>query len=181
LSEAREFWWATYVLTELLLLPSLVFPSLFRPVGPLWAFNQLLQNLVGLLPIRFRLHPMDTAVLLAVVLPIVIQSLVMSAGCAWGQLRYQIRDYRVCAIVGFYTAPLMWSSVAIVLFGMLLSTDLFDPHSWRTDLITFEPLKISLNASELLTIAIVLLLVLALAFWWVRLCAALRAVRYANV
>jgi hypothetical protein len=75
----------------------------------------------------------------------------------------------------------MWCTIAVLLFGMLLSTDLIDPHWWRADLIAFKALRISLNGNELLIIAVVLLLVLALAFWWTRLCAALRAVRYANV
>ncbi len=160
LAAARHFWWATFLLVELMVLGLLK-----------------LREVIGITD--WDVPVMGMAALAAAVIPFALQAAMTFAAAHWAQLYYGIRDYRISAIVCYYAAPLMWPVILVLLLGTLL---LMEPtksslaFSFRVPIV-----GLSLDGVELVVLLMLLLAMVALVFWWLRVCTALRVVRYANV
>lgn len=162
LSAARHFWWGTLALFALAILLTL---------GVAQRVAVVRSELYG---------AAGTFSILLICLPLAAQSLVMSAAGLRYQVQYGIRDYRVSAIVCYYASPLMWPLVVIALAGCVTMTDPI-----RSSLADWDfplgPGTVRWDCSEVAAFGLVVMAVLAVLFWWWRLGAAMRAVRYANV
>lgn len=165
---ARHFWWGTYLLV---LLGSLV-------------ITQILQRILQIVMVArdYGLYERGEAVaalVVAICLPFGAQAIMLFAACLWAQFRLGIRDYRVSAATCYYASPLLWPLMLIVLVSIFVLTggmyDIVERLFW----VRF--LGIRMTAAELFATLMALLAAGSLLYWWLRLCRALRAVRYANV
>jgi len=176
LATARHFWWGTFLLillvilvltrlaTDILLLchPHFEFRVMHYFEESIMAFRGLTAMFV--VPVLFLL-----------------QSVFMFAGCLYAQRWLGMRDYRTSAVVCYYAAPLMWPVILVAWAGSFVwmcgeAGVLPAAGHFRTIV-----LGISLTGPALAALAWMVLTGIALAFWWLRLWRALRAVRYANV
>jgi hypothetical protein len=165
MASARHFWWGTFLVMSFVILALVELTSLItwntRPnpgamnwlgLGFLYVLLLLLLHAVGMLPV-----------------------------CLWAQLGCGIRDYRVSAIVCYYSTPLLWPAILAVLVTVLLFSVaglagkgfLSDPG------VEFSDAQVWFWG----VVALICVGVVAWAwfFWLRRLLAAMRAVCYANV
>jgi hypothetical protein len=155
-SAARHFWWATFCLMLIVFLAALR--------GTLFVTDWGDAVGVGFFGVVF------------VLLPLLLQSMMMFAGCLWAQFRYGVRDYRVSAIACYYASPLLWPFIAVLFVGSFVLANVRWPS------VTVLTIGLArLHGDEIAAILCFLSLVGSLVFYWIRLCGALRAVRYANV
>lgn len=159
LAAARHFWWLTFCLIVLAVLAGL------RLLGAVATADNFALDLL----------PATMAFLL---IPLAAQMTIMSLACLYAQWRYTIRDYRISAIVCYYAAPLMWPFVIVLLIAMFV---MIEPVGSWLGKHRFVVLRLSTNGAEAATLILGLLLIGTLAYWWLRLCGAMRGVRYANV
>ena len=154
---ARHFWWGTYLLMVLVgLAAARLGLTMIGPYADTYLFTPL--------------------ALLALAAPLILQSATMFIACLWAQYRYDIRDYRSSAIVCYYASPLLWP-VMILPVAATATIFAFPAQWWRNlgqDVIGVDLLMLA-------GLAIPIVVAAPLLFWWSRLSAALRAVRYANV
>ncbi len=157
---ARHFWWVTLILFAAFILVA------FRIMQSMAPTDSDLYFAAGAFS------------LLGVLVPFALQSAVMSAACLRVQVQYAIRDYRVTAIVCYYASPLIWPVIIVAMIALPLLTD---PVRSRLLDTPFNLARLNLNSLHLAVAWLVVAGLAALLFWWVRLGAAMRAVRYANV
>jgi len=168
MATARHFWWGTYMLMTLTVL------FLYFVLSAVWGDSS---------GHRFDVPSFSEAASVAAIASPVgifgLQVAGMFVGCLWSQWRLGVRDYRVSATACYYAAPLLWPFVlfgplvVIVVSGPLLSV--FDPRR------KFELWDFPLTGDMLGGIGLFVVFLGCLVFWRMRLGAALRAVRYANV
>ncbi len=161
LSAARHFWWATFLLMELVFLGMLRLTYTISTERNFWALDALNAGCVA-----------------AAVIPLLVQVLMMSAGCLLAQLAYGIRDYRVSAVVCYYAAPLLWPLIGVCAAAWLTFAG---PWSSAIARATFRLPVLRLSVLQMLAVLVAAGIVAALGFHWSRLTAALRAARHANV
>jgi hypothetical protein len=165
---ARHFWWGTYMLMVLAVLLA------YSVLSAVWGDSS---------GHRFDVPSVSEAASVAAIMSPAglfgLQVGGMFVGCLWSQWRLGVRDYRVSATACYYAAPLLWPFalfgplVVIVVSGPLLSV--FDPRR------KFELWDFPLTGDVIGAIGLLVVFLGCLVFWRVRLGAALRAVRYANV
>ena len=165
---ARHFWWGTFLL---IVLGSLVLANSMQ-----WV-NWLAFSTPSLL--RFDGGEGVTSLIVTFGVPFVAHTIMLFVGCLWAQFRLGIRDYRMSAAVCNYASPLIWPlTLVVLLLGFFCASGL---DRLVAPVYKVNMLGIPLNAAELLILFMVLLAAGSLLYWWLRLCRALRAVRFANV
>ncbi|HVP12521.1 MAG TPA: hypothetical protein VMV94_15200 [Phycisphaerae bacterium] len=161
LPTARHSWWVSWALFVVGALGTLRLVWLALPDDA--------ETQAAMTPICFFL----------VAAPLAFQSLMMFASCLWAQFRYGIQDYRVSAIVCYYATPLMWPLVLALFAAALLGTT---PVTESLEGLSLGQIAgISVTALHIAGLTLVLAIVGALGFWWIRLLRALWSVRFANV
>ena len=83
------------------------------------------------------------------------------------------------ATVCYYVSPLIWPMALIGLMSGFIFTGRL--NNIVADLFRMNVLGMTVTAAGLLGLVMALLAAGSLLYWWLRLCRALRAVRYANV
>jgi hypothetical protein len=160
LTAARHFWWVTF---------------LFLLVSAL-AMVRLHYGLAGE---KIAPDELVVAAMAAIGGPIALQTTMMFLGCLWSQWRYGIRDYRISAIVCYYASPLLWPLMGLLILATVTITDPVQDVLFRA--IDIPIGRFELRGDELAGIVCTLGALAVVLFWWLRLCAALRSARYANV
>ena len=160
MNTARHFWWVTLILFAAFILVAF---RIMQSMAPMWSE-------LYFATFRFALP--------VVLLPFALQSAVMSAACLRYQVQYAIRDYRVSAIVCYYASPLIWPFIMVAVTSLPILTDPVRSILLDTP---FTLARLNLNGLHLAIACLVITGLAALLFWWIRLGAAMRAVRFANV
>jgi len=125
------------------------------------------------------IEPLLWATLLMAGIGLITQPLLMFVGSLWAQLVYGIRDYRISAIVCYYSASLMWPLILTVLITCaFMLTPIANAECLFLHKIPFTTLT---GRIPIVVIIWGVLSIAAIMFWLKRLFAALRAVRYANI
>ncbi len=164
IESARHFWWMTVALMILVSLAAIrVFAS---GIGSPDYSQSEAMRIAGLLALG------------GVLATLLLQMLSVFPLCLWAQKRYGIVDYRVSASACCMATPLLWP-LLIVLLVCTLAPVLNERRLRGT--VVFALLDHPVSAWLIVAIAGTALVLLAAVFWFRRVVAALRAVRYANV
>jgi len=165
---ARHFWWGTFLL---IVLGSLVVTNLMQWVN--W-YAISARTFFG-----YERGEGVTSLVIAFAVPFGAQAMMLFAACLWAQFRLGITDYRVSATVCYYASPFIWPLTLII----LVTTFVFISNVGDVldQLFRVTLLGVDLTAAELFALVMILLAAGSWLYWWLRLCRALRAARYANV
>ncbi len=162
LPAARHFWWGTWLL---MLLAALAVLSLLNHLP-----------LAEAAPPEMLLGEAITAMFV----PLVLQCLLMFAGCLHGQWHFGIRDYRCSAVACYYASPLIWPCVVLMIITMLLHWS--PARSWLDSAGLQRMAEFwGVSGSGILHLALLLMCLAVLVFCWLRLGRALRDIQYSNV
>jgi len=157
---ARYFWWMSFgLMCGITLAVAQVVSRLFPAYG-LFRSN-INASALGILLLMFALH-----------------NLMMLPACLWAQLRHGIRDYRVSATVCCYGVPLWWPFILAAMTAAILANN--PVRKWLVDFASVDLVVIRLDGPEFAGLLVLVLIAASLLFVWLRICQALRTVRFAN-
>lgn len=166
ISAARHFWWGTYILVVFTMMAVLEVTFLLLTGGD-WRTDSMV------------LEATMFGAVVAPTAPLVLQSLMMFAGCLYAQWALGARDYRASATVCYYASPMMWPAMGLtLLFPVLALRSVMD---YFDELLPPFHEILYIDGSVLVGAVLLLLVLVTLILWWLRLCRALRSTQHANV